>query len=134
MKIFNKRHLFDAGVIILLPVLFFGGNIFFGLNTLYASFLGYGIPLIIMYIRRKDLIIDSLISGILLLGIIFGIYTLVEFLTPGWVIHFWTFKNVPPIIFWNVPIDDLVWYILTGAFIGIMYEFLQESPLFRLRK
>lgn len=134
LQILSKKHLVDAGIILLLPILFFGSNIYFGLNTLHASFLGYGVPLLIMYVRRKDLIVDSLVSGMSLLVIIFVIYSAVELLSSGWVIHFWTFQNVPPIIFWNVPIDDLMWYVLTGAFIGIMYEFLQESPLFRWRR
>lgn len=130
----NKKYITNSGVILLLPILFFGGSIYLGLNTFYSSLLGYGIPLLIMYIKRKDLILNSIISGILLLSIIFIIYTLVEILSPGWVMHFWTFKNVPPVVFWNVPIDDLIWYIFTGAFIGIMYEFIQESPILKFKK
>lgn len=132
IKLLSQSHLIDAFVMFLLPLIFFGGTLFFGINTLDTSLLGCGVPLLIIYCRRKDLIIDSLISGFSLLLIIFIIYTIVEFLSPGWVIHFWTFKNVPPIIFLNVTIDDLMWYIVVGALIGVIFEFLQESPLFRL--
>ena len=134
LKNITKGHLFDASVILLLPIIFFGSNIFLGFNTLHASLLGYGIPILIIYYRRRDLILDSLISGLSLLLITFLIYSTVEFLSPGWVLRFWTFKNVQPIIFLNVPIDDLIWYIFTGAFIGVIYEFLQGSRLLRFKK
>jgi len=130
----TKEHKFDIFIVLLLPIIFFGTNIFFNLNTFYASILGFVVPLIIIYFRRKDLIKDSIYSGILLLIIAFVIYSLVEILSPGWVVHFWSFENVPPIIFWNVPIDDLIWYVLAGAFIGVIYEFIQGSPIFRLRR
>ena len=133
-RLITREHLIDTSIILLLPIIFFGGTIFLGLNTFQASIIGYGLPILIMYFKRKDLIVDSLISGISLLLIIFIIYAVLNLITPGWIMHFWTFKNVPPIVFLNVPIDDLVWYLFTGAFIGIMYEFLHDSPLFRLRR
>ena len=134
LKLLTKKHLLDAFIILLLPIIFFTGNMYFGLNTLHASLFGYGVPLLIIYYRRRDLIVDSIVSGISLLAIVFLIYTVMEFLVSGWVVNFWTFQNVSPIIFLNVPIDDLVWYVFTGAFIGVMYVFLEGSHLFRLKK
>jgi hypothetical protein len=132
-RLLSQTHLIDAFIILLLSIIFFGGTIFFGLNTLQASLIGYGTPILLMYYRRPDLIADSLISGVSLLAIIFVIYTILGILCPGWISSFWAFKNVPPLIFLNVPIDDLIWYLFTGAYIGILYEFFRESPLFRLK-
>jgi hypothetical protein len=134
LQTLTRKHKFDTFIVLLLPIIFFGTNIIFNLNTLNASILGFAVPLIIIYFRRKDLIKDSLLSGVILLLLAFIIYSVVEIFSPGWVTHFWTFENVPPIIFWNVPIDDLIWYILAGAFIGVIYEFVQDSPVFRLKK
>ena len=51
------------------------------------------------------------------------VYTFVELLTPGWVQALWHFNNVPAIIIAGLPIDDVVFYFLTGAVIGPIYEY-----------
>ena len=101
----------------------------FGVNSLYSTILGLAIPTLIIWIKRKDLILDSLATGIILVLITSFVYTLLEFLTPGWVSAFWHFKNVPNIIIVNVPIDDIIWYFLAGLFLGPLYEFWKEGKL-----
>lgn len=62
----------------------------------------------------------------------FFIYPLVDWITPGWVNAFWYFKNVPNIIFLDIPIDDILWYFLTGAALGPLYEYWQERRLVKI--
>jgi hypothetical protein len=114
---------------LLLPIIFVVSIYVFNLNTFIASILAFGIPTIIIYITRKDLIKDSLLSGALVLGVSIIVYTILELITPGWVNAFWYFKNVPNIIILNVPIDDFIWYFLAGAFIGPFYEYWQNKKL-----
>lgn len=114
---------------LILPILFYSSFYLFKFNTLISSIIGLGIPTLIIYIRRKDLIIDSLASGFLLLIIAVIVYTILEFLTPGWVLAFWYFKDIPNIVILNVPLNDFIWYILAGIFIGPLYEFWQEGRL-----
>jgi len=52
-----------------------------------------------------------------------------ELLTPGWIHAFWIFKNVPDIVIFNLPIDDIIWYFLAGLFIGPLYEYWKEGKL-----
>ena len=61
------------------------------------------------------------------MAIAFIIYNILELITPGWIEAFYLFKNVPDIVILNMPIDDLVWYILAGMFVGPLYEYWQEG-------
>ena len=110
-------------------VLFFGVSYIMKFNSLIATITALLIPTIVIWVRRKDLIIDSLGTGVLLVIIASLVYTILEFLTPGWISAFWYFKNVPHIIVGNLPLDDLIWYFLAGLFIGPLYEYWQEGKL-----
>ncbi len=128
----KKKDLNNLLVGGLLAIIFFGSFYILHLNTLFSSILGFGIPTLIMWIRRKDLILDSIASGILLMLVSFVVYSFVNLLTPGWVYEFWHFNNVPNWVLFNVPIDDVIWYFFAGAFIGPLYEFWQEKKLINL--
>jgi len=110
-------------------ILFFSSFYILKFNSLHSSLIAFGIGILTMYVKRKDLIVNSILSGFLLLFIAFIVYTITGFITPGWVTTFWTFKNVPKIIFLGIPIDDIIWYFLAGAFIGPLYEYWQEGKL-----
>jgi len=96
-----------------------------------ATVLAFTIPTAIIYIKRRDLIIDSLVSGVVLVVIASLVYTVVNMVTPDWANAFWHFENVPSIILFSLPIDDIFWYFLAGSFIGPLYEYWQESRLIR---
>lgn len=125
----EKRNISFLFILTLAAFLFFIPFFVFGLNSLYSTIIGLSIPTLIIWIKRKDLILDSLATGIILVLITSLVYSILEFLTPGWVSAFWHFKNVPNLIILNVPIDDIIWYFLAGLFIGPLYEYWQESKL-----
>lgn len=110
-------------------IVFFGSFYLLHLNTFYGSILTCLFGISIIYASRPDLILDSLFSGLLVSAVAFAVYFAVEKITPGWVDAFWLFKNVPHIIIFNVPIDDIVFYFLFGALLGPLYEYWQEGRL-----
>lgn len=112
-----------------LAVIFFGSFFLLRLNSLMTTILAFGIPTLIIYSKRKDLIFNSLLSGILLVIVAMIVYSLVELITPGWVEAFWKFNNTPQLIIINLPLDDVVWYFFAGAFIGPLYEYWKEIKL-----
>ncbi len=116
-------------ILITIAVLFFGSFYLLNLNSLWATILALFVPTAIIWIKRKDLVLDSLVTGILLVIVAFFVYSVLELLTPGWVHVFWLFKNVPEIIIFNLPIDDMIWYFFAGLFAGPIYEYWQESKL-----
>jgi hypothetical protein len=112
--------------------IFFGAFIFFKLNSLQATILGLMVPTFIIWGSRKDLIFESILTGLFLVLIAAIVYTIIDVITPGWVYQFWHFTNVPKILFLNVPIDDIFWYFTTGLFIGPLYEYWHEAKLRRV--
>lgn len=127
----KKRNLRLISIIILGILVFFGSFYLLKLNSFYSAMLSSLIPTLVIYIKRKDLILDSIFSGFLLLFIPVITYSIAELIFPGWVQAFWYFKNVQNIVILNVPIDDLIWYFFAGLVIGPLYEYWQEGRIIK---
>jgi len=112
-----------------LAIIFFVAFYFLKINSFYSSIFAFAIPLIYMWLKRKDLIIDSLASGFLLMIISFLAFIIPEFITPGWVQSAWYLENLSGIIILKAPLEDIIWFFLAGAFIGPLYEFWKEGKL-----
>ncbi|MDP1729395.1 MAG: lycopene cyclase domain-containing protein [archaeon] len=112
-----------------LAVIFFISFYFLKINSFYSSILAFAIPLIYMWLKRKDLIYDSLASGFLLMLVSFLAFIIPEFITPGWVQSAWYLENLSGIIILKAPLEDIIWFFLAGAFIGPLYEFWKEGKL-----
>jgi hypothetical protein len=126
----QERRTFHFGAIVLLAlILFFGAFYILKFDSLWSTIFALFIPTIIMWIQRKDLILDSIVTGVTLLIVAGIVYSLLEIITPGWVSAFWVFENVPNKIIFNIPLDDIIWYFLAGMFIGPLYEYWQEGRL-----
>lgn len=131
-KIRKRKKLFL--LLITMLILFYGSFYLVKLNSLISTIIAFLIPTLIIYYNRKDLVKQSIVSGILLVVVAMIVYSFLEFLTPGWIHAFWHFKNIPEIIIFNLPIDDMAWYFFAGSFIGILYEFWKEGRLINLKK
>ena len=123
----GKENLSLVLILSLLIVLFFGSFYLFKFNSLLATSFAFLIPTFLIWIKRKDLIVDSLFTGVVLVIVACFVYSALEFLTPGWIQAFWYFKNVPNVVFFNLPLDDIIWYFLAGLFIAPLYEFWKEE-------
>lgn len=136
IRLSKKRQSEDNLSLILLiifgSVLFFGMSLVLRFNSFVSTVLSATTLILIILSRRHDLIPVSIISGIIMMIVAVFVYTILEMITPGWVRAFWHFKNVPDIIILNVPIDDVVWYFLLGALIGIVYPFWHEGKFIKL--
>ncbi len=118
-------------MILISVLIFFGSFYLLKFNSLLATSFALSIPTIFIWIKRKDLIINSLITGMLLVVIASLVYTFLELLTPGWINAFWFFKNIPNVVIFNLPADDIIWYFLAGLFVGPLYEFWQKGKLIK---
>lgn len=128
-KIEKKRNLKLFLIFLVLVILFLVGTYLIGLNTLQATLLALIPGILIIWYQRKDLVKDSLFTAILSLIIMVPVFIFVELITPGVVQEFWLFENVPNLVLLWVPIDDLIFYMIAGAFIGPLYEYWQEGRL-----
>ena len=144
--IFNKRHdkrdrrlvKSNEHVLFFLMVpasltIFFGGYYILGWNSLITSSFALLAPTAVVLFRRKDLIVEAFASGTILVILAAIVYNFVELLTPGWVQRFWHFQNIPPVIVFNMPLDDVFLYFLLGLFGGPLYEYWHGERLRNLK-
>ncbi len=112
--------------IIFLVILLFSGTFpYFVLKYssfitwLFGSILG---TLVILY-YRKELLYDSIFTGIIFTLMAFVAYPILNYLEPGFIYSWWQFQNISGIIYLGVPLEDIVWFFTAGALIGPFYEF-----------
>jgi len=130
-----KEHQRDINFLVLLVLLaaiFFLSFFVLKLNSLISTVLAFLIPTIIIYIKRKDLIKNSLFSGLLTLIIAVFVYQILNLMTPGWIDSFWYFKFIGKIIILGLPLEEIIWFFLAGAFIGPLYEYWKEGKLINI--
>ena len=115
-------------------IFFFGSFYILGINSFISSLICFSAPLLVILYKRKDLIKNSILSGILMIPIVIVVYTFIELITPGWINAFWLWQNTPEIIILNVPIDDLIHYMFIGALAGPIYEYMREGKLINMKR
>lgn len=129
----NKIFIF---ILSSLAILFFGSFYILGLSSFYSSVIGFTLPTLFIWIKRKDLMINSVVSGIILMLMAFLIFVLVEYITPGWIDSAWylDFSNFYDVLIIKAPLKELIWFFLAGSYIGPLYEFWKESKLINIKK
>ena len=98
-----------------------------GLNSFYSTVVAVTIPILIIWYERRDLIVNSIASGVLLALVSLLAFWIPELITPGWVNAFWNFDLFPKIIVLGAPLHDLIWFFLAGAFAGPLYEYWKSG-------
>jgi hypothetical protein len=106
----------------------------FGMSSFFASIISLGVPTLYIWYLRRDLIINSFVSGVFMGMCMAASFVVVEFVTPGWVDTHWLHSNLSGIILVSAPFEDLVWAFFVGTFVGPLYEFWREQPTVPLRK
>lgn len=139
-KVFKKRikkkskfkliSIKTSWVFLLLIFLFLGSFFILNLNSAYSSIIAFGTCILIVFIQRKDLIKNGLITGLMMMVLGALTYLLLNLVYPGFIEEFWyleeTFFSK---LFLGIPLGEYLWYFLAGTFIGPLYEFWQEERL-----
>lgn len=114
--------------IAILSAIFLASVYIVKLHTFIAAMITLLCPIIYIYIKRKDLIKNSMFSGLLLILFSILFYVIVELITPGWIAATWS-GTISGITWFGIPIEDLIWIFFTGALIGPLYEFWKNKKL-----
>jgi len=130
----QKRNINFLILLVLLASIFLLSFFVLKLNSLISTILAFIIPTLIIYIKRKDLVKDSLLSGILTLAISIIIYYILNLIMPGFFDEFWLFQNIGRVMILGIPLEEHVWFFLAGAFIGPLYEYWKEGKLINIKK
>ncbi len=129
-----RRNLNYFFIILLALIIFLFSFFVLNLNSFQASFPSLLIPTFIIYFKRRDLILDSVLSGIFLLLTSFIFYIIPEILFPGWIKSAWNFGIISGITILKVPVEDLVWFFLVGLLVGPLYEYSKQGKLIKIKK
>jgi len=118
---------------LLFLILFFGSFFILDLNSVYSTIISSIIMILILWVKRTDLIINSLVSGIIFATIALLPYFLIELVSPGWVQASWKMENLSGIMIINTPLEDTIWWFLWGLLLGPSYEYWKEAKEIKLK-
>lgn len=113
----------------IMAMLFYGSFYLLKLSSFYATVVTFVPSVIFLWIKRKDLIVDSVMSGFLTAFVGLLWYWIAEYFTPGWIQHYWLFQNISGILVLKAPLEDFIWIFLFGTFIGPLYEVCIHAKL-----
>jgi hypothetical protein len=97
---------------------------YFKIHTAHTFIVCFLAANILVILRRPDLFIPALWSGILFDLIFFILYTLGNIFSPGVFEALWDKSVLTGMRFFNVPVVDYLFYFLWGSFGGIIYEYI----------
>ena len=83
----------------------------------------------ILIFLRKDLVYDAFLTGFCLVIIAIPIFLLLEYLSPNFIENTWLWSNLTGIRFMKIPIEDLIFYFLTGFSIAPLYLYWKNEKL-----
>ncbi len=110
-------------------ILFYGCFYLLHISSYWATVVALVPAILVIWLMRRDLIPDSVVTGLLMCAGGFLWFWTAELFSPGWVRHYWMLKNLSGIIIFTAPLEDMTWVFLAGAFIGPLYEIWQGARL-----
>lgn len=127
----NRTHHWPLFLIPFALLVSLGANTLFnlGLNSIYASTIGFLTLAILIIFFRKDLFWDSLGSGLLMGALMFLGYLAFFILYPEVITKWWLLHNISGILITGVPMEELIWAFGWGMVAGPLYEFTAGKKL-----
>ncbi|MCF7910353.1 hypothetical protein K9L16_01620 [Candidatus Pacearchaeota archaeon] len=129
----RERNIRFFYLFLILGFLFLGCFFILDFNSLLSTLIALFIPTMIIYIQRKDLILDSIASGFILLGLAFIFSSFLDLFFPNFITYLY-YEHSSRFIIFNVPWWDIPFYFFAGAFIGPLYEYWQEAKLIKMKE
>ena len=110
-----------------LPALYATLFFVFQINSFYSAVAAYSICTSYMITTRKELVNDSILSGLFMLFVGTVIYFLLFLIRPTFVQDFWYLPDQwYASLILGIPVGEYIWFFLTGAYIGPLYEYVKK--------
>lgn len=127
----SKKKLHQPGFLSIfsIGILVIGCSIWiFHLGSPVSSSLGMIVSAVVMLYYRPDLLPNALFSGILLEILSLPFYSVVIYLSPGWV-DITYLKTLSGFRVMGIPIEEIIFWFLLGFVMGPMYEYWKGEKL-----
>jgi hypothetical protein len=117
--------IFMIAGIILIPIWYLG------VNSIFSTSIGFLIITLLIVTQRRDLLLNSLFSGIGVMIVMFLSYLLLfnvivnnseEIFKQGWLLYGTRFD----LRLWGIPLTEMIWGFCWGTMIGPLYEFAKR--------
>ena len=95
-------------------------------HSFYASALAITLLLTVFFCIRRDLMLDSLLTGFGVSLISIPAYLMTFYFNSQFSPSYWQWKNLSGYTFLGIPIEDIIWFFLAGSFLGPLYEFWHD--------
>jgi len=129
-----KLHRLAAFFLILFMAVLTAWLIFsIGLTTFWSSVVSMLFVILFIDYMRKDLIVDSLISGVAMLSISILFYVVILLVSDAWVDKTYL-HGLSGVRVYNIPIEEFVFWFLAGMWVGPFYEYALGKRLRRRPK
>jgi hypothetical protein len=121
----KKRKEFKYLFVVFILFMFFLINLC-GLNTIFVNsiaLLGFAAY---MVIKRNDLLLPTLYSGVLLTVLMLVVYHVIfNIFFPDFWKRSWLFENTSHgiYIYKNIPLSEIIWYFSWGSFAGVAHNY-----------
>ena len=108
--------------------------IYFGLgyHSFWATVIALSVTVGLVVFLRHDLLRDAFWGGLAMVVVSLSVFKLGIYLFPGVIESFWRLPRLSGILLWGIPLEDLVFYFVAGAFVAPLYEFIFVKQLVRL--
>lgn len=98
-------------------------------NSMYSNYIGFAGTTLFIFIKRKDLIKDAFVSGVVTGIIAFIGYPILLKIYPNLIADWWFLNNISGILIIGIPLEEIIWFYLFGLFTGALYEFWKEPTI-----
>lgn len=106
--------------ICLLFVLFY----IFNISSFYSSVVALLIPVIFIYYKNKKLLYRVCLTGIIITCIAFLGYLFAIYINPTFVKDTYLLDHLSGILFFGIPIEELIWFFFAGMGISAFQEII----------
>jgi hypothetical protein len=117
-KFYSLLYIFP--LVIVIPLLVFTNIL--GFNSVLVSASSFLVIAFIIYKKRRDLVLPSVLSGLLLLFTFILVYRIMDIMIPDIVSYWCNNCNPSGIRFININIEELFWDFCWGLIGGVIYE------------
>ncbi len=96
------------------------------INIIYGEYLAYLLASIFIWWFRRDLLMHSLVSGMLSAIFFFVSYLLLSPLSVGIIHKFWILNKTSGVFVLGLPFEEILWAFFIGLWVGPSYEFIKD--------